>query len=180
MSRAGRRRHLRRVRAGDSWHGDRDTWRFILAAYLPYLAAFNLLWEVFQLPLYTLWSEAEPSAIAYAVLHCTAGDVLIGSGALFVALIALEAGPAHTWPWPRVGRAAVAVGLAYTGFSEWMNTVVQANWAYAESMLVLPLLPIGLSPLLQWLIVPPVALVLARRRLFTAQPPARGEPRIWR
>lgn len=170
MSHAGRRRHLRRVLSDGSWHGDRETWRFVLAAYVPYLATLNLLWEVVKLPLYALWTQAEPIYIAYAVLHCTAGDVLIGSGALFAALIAAQAGAARTWPWARVGVAAVVFGMAYTGFSERMNTIVRANWFYSESMPVLPFLPIGLSPLLQWLIVPPVALALARRRVFTARP----------
>ena len=41
----------------------------------------HLGWEVAQWPLYTLWREADALHIAWAVLYCTAGDVLIASAA---------------------------------------------------------------------------------------------------
>ncbi|HBO1414539.1 hypothetical protein [Pseudomonas aeruginosa] len=130
--------------------------------YLIVLASFNLLWEIGQLPLYTLWAEAPPSAIAYAVLHCTLGDILIGVLALLAALIATRAGALEQWRWWRIGTTAVGLGLAYTAFSEWLNTTVLMSWAYSERMPLTPILPLGLSPLLQWLVVPVAALVWAR------------------
>ena len=149
--------------AAEAWCGDPAAWRFVLGHYLPALAVFNLLWEVAQLPLYTLWTEAPPAYIAYAVLHCTVGDVLIGAGALLAALIATRAGPLREWRWTRVGVVAVVFGLAYTAFSEWMNTALRASWAYSEWMPVMPFVPIGLSPVLQWVVVPAAALVFSRR-----------------
>ena len=149
--------------AGEKWYGDPAAWRFVLVRYLLALAVCNLLWEVAQLPLYTLWTEAPPAYIAYAVLHCTVGDVLIGAGALLAALIATRAGALREWRWTRVGVAAILFGLAYTAFSEWMNTIVKASWAYSEWMPVLPLVSIGLSPLLQWALVPTAALRFSRR-----------------
>ena len=149
--------------AGGIWCGDPATWHFVLARYLPALGAFSLLWEIVQLPLYTLRAEAPPAYIAYAVLHCTAGDVLIGAGALIAALIATRAGALREWRWTRVGVVAVAFGLAYTALSEWMNTAIRASWAYSEWMPVLPFVPIGLSPLLQWVVVPAAALAFSRR-----------------
>ena len=149
--------------AAGAWCGDPAAWRFVLGHYLPALAVFNLLWEVAQLPLYTLWTEAPPAYIVYAVLHCTVGDVLIGAGALLAGLIATRAGALREWPWTRVGVVAVVFGLAYTAFSEWMNTVVRAAWTYSEWMPVLPFVPIGLSPVLQWAVVPAAALVFSRR-----------------
>ena len=68
------------------------------------------------------------------------------------------------WPIQRAGRVAavaVAAGLAYTVFSEWLNIGVRRSWAYSDLMPVLPLLGTGLSPLLQWLVVPAAALWLA-------------------
>jgi hypothetical protein len=150
--------------AGGTWCGDPEAWRFVLGHYLPALAAFNLLWEVAQLPLYTLWKEAPRAYIAYAVLHCTVGDVLIGVGALLTVLIATRASVLREWHWMRLGVVAVLIGLAYTAFSEWMNTVVRAGWTYSEWMPVLPFVPIGLSPVLQWVVVPTAALVFSRRR----------------
>ena len=52
--------------------------------------------------------------------------------------------------------------MAYTAWSEWYNVYRAGSWGYTASM---PLIfGIGLSPLLQWLILPPV-LVLAYRTL---------------
>jgi len=57
----------------------------------------------------------------------------------------------------------VMVGVAYTIYSEWLNTTIRQGWAYSPMMPVLPPLGTGLSPLLQWLIVPSLALSVATR-----------------
>lgn len=152
---------LRRVI--EMWYHDPKVWRFVFARYLPTIAVLNVLWEVAQLPLYTLWWEAPPSSIAYAVLHCTLGDVLIGICALLLALIVTHADALRDWRWQRVGIITIAFGLAFTSFSEWFNTTVLTNWTYSEWMPVTPFVPIGISPVLQWVLVPLAALSLSRR-----------------
>ena len=55
----------------------------------------------------------------------------------------------------------VVLGLGYTVFSEWYNVYRIGAWAYAE---IMPrILGIGLTPLLQWVVVPIVMLVLIQR-----------------
>ncbi|OGA72130.1 MAG: hypothetical protein A3G81_32565 [Betaproteobacteria bacterium RIFCSPLOWO2_12_FULL_65_14] len=124
----------------------------------------SLAWEIAQLPLYTLWTEATPAYIAFAVVHCTLGDVLIGAAALLLGLILARAGSFDTWPWRRIAVSAALLGAAYTVFSEWTNTAILGSWAYAASMPRLDLggIEIGLSPLLQWLVLPPLAVYLTR------------------
>lgn len=51
--------------------------RRIAARYLLIATVANLLWEVAQLPLYTIWQTATTGALAFAVAHCTAGDIII-------------------------------------------------------------------------------------------------------
>jgi hypothetical protein len=72
------------------------------------------------------------------------------------------------WPASRpwTGGAIIVVGaLAYTAWSEWYNVYHAGNWGYTVSM---PLIfGIGLSPLLQWLILPPIS-VIAYRTLGAA------------
>lgn len=131
--------------------------------YLLVIVFGNVVWEFAQTPLYTIWQDGTPRHIAFAALHCTAGDLLIAASALLAA-IALVGGP-H---WPRrrfgaVGTIAVAAGLLYTVFSEWLNTDIRGNWAYTTLMPKLPLIGTGLAPLVQWLVVPTVALLWARR-----------------
>jgi hypothetical protein len=121
----------------------------------------HLAWELAQLPLYTIWREGSAGGIAFAVAHCTGGDVLIALGTY-----AAGAAVAHTWEWPlrrpRGGLLAVLVaGVAYTAFSEWLNVSVRGSWAYADAMPQVA--GIGLSPLAQWLVVPALAFALLRR-----------------
>ncbi|MEW5707487.1 MAG: cytochrome c family protein [Pseudomonadota bacterium] len=144
------------------WVRDLQSWRFIFLAYVPTLAALSLAWEVAQLPLYTLWASALPE-IAFAVAHCTGGDVLIGLSALFTALLLTRAGALPQWRWPWVTAVAVTAGTGYTVYSEWLNTAVRKSWAYSELMPVVPHLEVGLSPLAQWLVVPAASLWIARR-----------------
>lgn len=97
------------------------------------------------------------------VLHCAAGDALIAAGTLALALIGFAG---EHWPgrgMRRVALATMALGVGYTVFSEWLNTEVRGAWAYRALMPVVPPFGTGLSPLLQWIVVPVVALWLAQR-----------------
>jgi hypothetical protein len=140
-------------------------WLVVLRRYAIAIVLGNLLWEVAQLPLYTVWHEGSPRRIAFAAIHCTGGDVLIAGSALVGSLLILGAGQ---WPYRRyeaVASAAIAGGLAYTIFSEWLNTEIRGSWAYAGSMPQVPFIGTGLAPLMQWLIIPPLAFWWARRPL---------------
>ena len=64
----------------------RPDWLAAIRRYLVAAVAGHLAWEVAQLPLYTLWHTASPRLIAWAVLHCTAGDLAIAAVALTLAL----------------------------------------------------------------------------------------------
>lgn len=138
-------------------------WLKILRRYLAFVLLANLAWEFAHLPLYTIWATASRSELVFAVAHCTLGDIIIAMLALVLSVLLL--GDPR---WPRAGYARVATlttgaGVIYTIFSEWLNLVVRASWAYAPEMPVIPLLGIGLSPLLQWLVLPPLGLWIARR-----------------
>lgn len=139
-----------------------------LAASRNFLAAsavLHLVWETAQLPFYTVWQSGTWREIIFDVLHCAAGDVLIAALTLFLALVLFGG---ESWPRERmrgVVLAMLALGLAYAVYSEWLNVTVRRNWAYAPSMPIVPPLGTGLLPLLQWLVVPLVALRVAVGRL---------------
>ena len=121
----------------------------------------NLAWEMAHVRLYTVWEESS-GVIARALLHCTLGDVLIALAMFALAGIALWRAD---WPTSRpwTGGAIVVIGAtAFTAWSEWYNVYRAGNWGYAAGM---PLIfGIGLSPLLQWIILP-AAMVGAFRAL---------------
>ena len=131
--------------------------------YIVLAGAGHLLWEAAQLPLYTIWSTGTRSEILFAVLHCTGGDLLIAASAL--ALAPLVASMARWLPFgARMAIITLLLGLGYTVFSEWLNTEIRQSWSYTEAMPVLPPLGTGLTPFLQWLIVPAMALGYAARK----------------
>lgn len=133
----------------------------VLVRHVAILTALNLVWEFAQMPLYTLWQTGTAREIVFAGLHCTAGDAMIGGFTLLAALLALGA---PDWPgarWGAVLVGTVALGVGYTVFSEWLNVGLRASWAYSDLMPVVPPFGTGLTPLLQWLILPPVAYHLA-------------------
>ena len=135
-----------------------DGWLSALRRYLATTIVLNLFWESVQLPLYTIWQEGTFREKALAVLHCTAGDLII---ALSILVCGLVTAGDPTWPGRRRGRIAALTlvgGLAYTVFSEWFNIEVRRSWAYSNLMPTLPPLGTGLSPILQWLVVPTLAL----------------------
>lgn len=114
----------------------------------------NLFWEIAHIRLYTIWLQADGMRIARAAFHCSLGDVLIALAMFALAGIALRRAD---WPASRpwAGGIIVVIGaMAFTVWSEWYNVYRVGNWGYTASMPMI--FGIGLSPLLQWLILPPV------------------------
>lgn len=136
-----------------NWYRCKVSWSFILRSYLPRLTLCSLAWEILQLPLYTLWAEPDAWRIAYAIAHCTVGDVLIGTATLCGVLTLSRAGVRSNWAGGRIVVLQAWLALAYTVYSERSNLALD-NWAYSPWMPLLPWLNVGLAPLLQWVIVP--------------------------
>ena len=143
-------------------------WLGSLWIYLAFTIALHLIWEAAQLPLYTIWSTGTRREIAFAVIHCTIGDLMIATLSLVLALMCFG-GPA--WPRQRFTQVMVSTlvtGIGYTVYSEYLNSVVRKTWAYSDLMPTLPPFGTGLSPLLQWIVVPMLgfaAIWLWRRRI---------------
>ena len=141
--------------------GRPSDWPRALRRYLGASLTAHLLWEVVQLPLYTIWTTGTGKQRAFAVLHCTVGDAMIAGLSLLVALAVFAR---RTWPSTGVLRVYVAsltLGVLYTIYSEWLNTSVRGNWTYSGLMPVVPVIGTGLTPLLQWFVIPTVALWIA-------------------
>lgn len=153
------------------WTASKSAWCMIGLRFLPIFTLLNVLWEIGQLPFYTLWKAASLSEISYAVTHCSLGDALIGSSALMLALTMTRARAPDTWNRAKLIAATTMFGIAYTVFSEWMNTRWLGAWTYSQLMPTLPVLGTGLAPILQWLLLPGIALKWALRA-------ERGAPEI--
>ena len=59
----------------------------------------------------------------------------------------------------------VGIGLVLTIVLEMLATHVLDRWHYAEAMPIVPAIGVGLLPILQWLVLPPLVLWFVRRQL---------------
>lgn len=135
----------------------------VLLRYFALIGAGNLAWEFAQLPLYTIWQGASSGQAAYAAVHCWIGDLLIAAACLGAVVLTTD----RNWPtgsYLRTATITTALGVVSTIVIEWVNANVLSYWAYTPSMPTLPILGTGLSPLLQWLVLPPLAFFLGRPR----------------
>ena len=125
-----------------------------LAALFVISALVNLPWEVAQMPLY-----AEEGSWLEFVLHCLIPSLGDGFIVILIFCVGWVARGRSDWTdqpnWP-----AYALMLM-TGFSiavmiEWLGFYVLKRWGYTASMPLLPVLGIGVVPVLQMLILPPL------------------------
>lgn len=142
----------------------RGDWLCVLRTYIVSITIANLIWEIGQLPFYTIWREGSLREIGIAVVHCTGGDAIIALIALASAITLVG-----DQDWPRAKFARVLVlatifGTLYTVFSEWLNVINRKSWSYSDEMITLPWIGTGLAPLAQWSILPPICLAMSRRR----------------
>ncbi len=96
--------------------------------------------------------------------HCTAGDVMIAAGCLFAVWL-ISGRP--SWPrtaFGRIAATAIVLGVIFTAFSEWLNVAVRGAWAYSSLMPVLHFgkLSFGLSPVMQWIVIPAISFLVVR------------------
>ena len=102
-------------------------WLGALRTLLVISAAAHLAWEVVQLPLYTIWWTSTAGEIAFAVLHCTAGDLGIMTSSLVGALVVFGQGwPSSETSFRKVMFATIVVGVAMAKMD--MNIFVQVGF----------------------------------------------------
>lgn len=133
------------------------------------LAGFGFLlhfaWEMMQVPWFEGMLEASHGTVLWLCTRATFGDVVI-------LVVAFWSGSATVrqrgWVVPGLWLPAlvtIATGLLITVVFEWLATGMLDRWSYADSMPVIPGVGIGLTPLLQWLLLPPLALWLTRNHI---------------
>ncbi|MGB3501061.1 MAG: hypothetical protein WBA44_05505 [Mesorhizobium sp.] len=125
----------------------------------------HFVWEFLQVPTYSGMAEM---AHWQGIRLCTAatiGDVGFALTAFWAASLA-----ARTRHW--IGsRAAlpylvfIASGIALTVGFEFYYTQVTQRWTYSDLMPLVPPFGTGLSPLVQWVVIPPTVIWLSRRHL---------------
>lgn len=127
----------------------------------------NFPWEILQAPLFDGMANAQHRQAIGTCSLAAVGDAIITLAAYWiVSACAVD----RRWiVAPRAAQIALflAAGAAVTVGIE--RLVLEGlwiqEWRYATSMPVLPGVGVGLSPVLQWLLLPPLVIWFARRQM---------------
>ena len=122
-------------------------------------------WEMLQSPFFQGMTTARHGEAVRICTLATLGDV----GLMLVNFwIVAWVGGGRRWPLePTVARMAgfTGLGLAATILFEILATQVWHRWHYSSLMPTIPMLEVGLIPLLMWGVLPPLILWFVRRQL---------------
>ena len=124
----------------------------------------NFIWEFLQAPFFqSLPRMPHWEAVKLCTL-ATIGDAAIMLGAFWCVAAATRA---RSWilhaGWRRLAGFA-GIGIAITIVVELLS-VSAGRWEYSGSMPVVPYAGIGLLPLAQWIVLPPLTAWFVRRQL---------------
>lgn len=127
----------------------------------------NFPWELLQVPLFTGMADARHGEAVKTCSRATLGDALI----MLVAYAAVSA-VAGSRRWIMSASRSqlalfVGVGVSITVAIEWLALHGRwfDGWSYAPSMPVVPGIGIGLSPILQWIVLPLLLVWFVRRQI---------------
>ncbi|WP_026481086.1 hypothetical protein [Ahrensia sp. 13_GOM-1096m] len=136
------------------------------------IAVFSFLlhfvWEFVQAPTYAGMIEMNHWDGIKLCMSATFGDVGFALTAFIVTSIAARSRDWYASPKAWQLMLFLSVGIALTVGFEYYYTNITLRWTYSELMPLVPPFGTGLSPLLQWIIVPLLALGITRRQIAGA------------
>ncbi len=128
----------------------------------------NYPWEFLQIPLYAMPPDTLPWRVIRRCSIAAVGDAVI----MLVSYWAVVLFARSRW-W--ILRPAALQILGFVAVGVFITIAIEYfakhsdhpfwGWRYAPSMPVMPLVGTGVSPLMQWLILPPLALWFIARQL---------------
>ncbi|MDF1600197.1 hypothetical protein PZ895_10475 [Mesorhizobium sp. YIM 152430] len=138
----------------------------------------HFVWEFLQVPTYAGMAEMAHWQGVKLCTSATIGDVGFALTAFWTT--SLVARTRH-WIGNQVALSVLVflgTGIALTVGFEFYYTQITHRWNYSDLMPLVPPFGTGLSPLLQWIVIPTVVLWLSQRNLEGgAAPPIRGRTR---
>ncbi len=134
-------------------------WSFFTALFMTAFG-LNWLWEMAQMPAY---AEMAAHSWGEIVLTCTVATV--GDGVITLAIYGVGALATRRLRWGLEGgwnvyATAALLGGAWAAAIKW-RALAFGRWSYTDRMPIVPVLDIGLWPLLQLTVLVPLALWIA-------------------
>ncbi len=129
----------------------------------------HFVWEFVQAPTYAGMAEMKHWDGVKLCMSATFGDAGFALAAFWVASLTARS---RDWISASAGLPTaifLAIGIGLTIGFEYYYTNVSLRWTYSELMPLVPPLGTGLSPLLQWGVLPPAVIWLTRRHLAGAR-----------
>lgn len=130
---------------------------------------FHFVWEMLQVPTYEGMSTMEHWAGILVCTQATVGDVGFALTAFWIVAIIRRSRHWIVYPTARDVVVFLAVGIVLTIGFEYYYVEIAHRWAYAPWLPRVPPFGTGLSPFLQWIIVPLLVLTFAKRNLREGQ-----------
>ncbi len=124
----------------------------------------NFIWEIWQVPLFQSMDNLTHFEATIGCTRAALGDVVILLVAFWI--IALTARSRSWIIYPTTIQVAgfIAIGIVITVVVEAISIHVLNRWQYAAAMPTLPILGTGITPILQWLMIPPIIVFMKLRR----------------
>jgi len=125
----------------------------------------HFVWEFIQLPTYVGMAEMPHWEGTKLCLSATFGDVGFALLAYWITALAARD---RDWILDQVGwqiALFIAIGVGLTIGFEYYYTQISGRWIYSDSMPLVPPFETGLSPLLQWLVIPPIVIWFTRPQI---------------
>jgi hypothetical protein len=133
----------------------------------------NWLWEMLQMPAYAEMAGRSWSETAYRCVIASIGDVVM---TLLVCGLGSLAAADIRWVLRKRSNVLVSAGLlgslfaiAFECWALWVR-----RWSYTPDMPLVPVIEIGLWPILQLTLLIPVSLVVTRLLVGPAAPSSRA------
>ena len=125
--------------------------------------ALNYVWEIAHAPLFVGMDSFR--AIGW---HCFTAS--LGDGIILLIIHGLGWATFGNWSWsfqpgPRQMAFMLSAGLVIAILIEWFAVNGLHRWAYTDQMPRIPVLDVGLTPILQMLILPPLIFLLTHKFL---------------
>lgn len=140
--------------------------RFLFCLFIV-ATALHFGWELSQMGYYSFSVPSLPSYDAFIKDHwaVAAKDGLITVALyLLVGMLVKNAGWAKRFSQRRLAFLVV-LGFMWAVGVEYHATEIAHRWAYAKSMPMIPIINVGVAPILQMVILPFLAIFLTRKQL---------------
>lgn len=131
-----------------------------------FLFAFllNFVYEVWQAPYYEFYQSPSLADKIKDLTHCSFGDGVIILFSSWVVSVLVRSRNWVLYPTSKLAFLFTSIGLAITLVIETYR--VNVSKVYGVPVLAVPILGMSLLAVIQWIVLPPFILYLARRHML--------------